>query len=299
MEQRTQPHDFIGVVLPTSNNNIDQSVVPKLSFSPRMRAYAASAALVIALAACGGSTNAQTEVTSGTDANPAETANFIPADRSTDGEPPEALAAVAAGNPSGSSADAPGDVSPVGIDSPPSPAHAEGNHAILADGKIYLRGTVPSPAISDLTVDAFERILGDGNVVAEYTIDPDVPFDSEASQAVFLKDNVLFETGSAVITPEFESILAFSPLLLEEQPEATLWVFGHTDSQGDDAANLELSQQRVEAVREWIVERGGDDARIFTSGEGESQPIADNATAEGRALNRRVEFTLDGFDINA
>ena len=187
--------------------------------------------------------------------------------------------------------------SPIGADSPPSPRQAEGNHAILSNGQIFLRGSVPTVEIADLTTAAFDRIFGEGNVIAEFAINPDSTYSSEDSQAVYLAENVLFETGSAQITDEFESILAFSPLLLQEQPEATLWVFGHTDSDGDDAANLELSEQRVEAVREWIVERGGDDDRIFTSGEGETLPIADNATEEGRALNRRVEFTLDGFDI--
>ena len=94
-----------------------------------------------------------------------------------------------------------------------------------------------------------------------------------------------------------KTILGFSPLLLQQQPEATLWIFGHTDSAGDDAANLALSQQRVEAVKAWIVERGGDEERIFIEGVGEAEPVADNATAEGRALNRRVEFTLASFDI--
>ena len=236
-----------------------------------------------------------------------DSSGFLTAEAPTEGPPPEALAEVAVDDSDSAPADdepaeadepSPESVSPIGADSPPSPPGAEGNHAVLSNGQIFLRGSVPNTEITDLTVGAFERILGEGNVTAEYVVDPDTTFDPAADQSVFLAENVLFETGSAVITEEFETILGFSPLLLQQQPDATLWVFGHTDSAGDDAANLTLSENRVEAVKEWIVERGGDPERIFISGEGEAKPIADNATAEGRALNRRVEFTIASFDIN-
>jgi len=69
-------------------------------------------------------------------------------------------------------------------------------------------------------------------------------------------------------------------------------VEGHTDNVGDDASNFTLSQKRSEAVREYVISKGIDESRISARGYGETKPIADNKTPEGRALNRRVEVKL-------
>ena len=69
---------------------------------------------------------------------------------------------------------------------------------------------------------------------------------------------------------------------------------GHTDSQGSDAYNLRLSQQRAESVREYLVSQGVEPGRITARGYGESQPIASNDTADGRATNRRVTLRIIG-----
>jgi outer membrane protein OmpA-like peptidoglycan-associated protein len=73
---------------------------------------------------------------------------------------------------------------------------------------------------------------------------------------------------------------------------ASLRVEGFTDSQGADAANLSLSRQRAEAVRKALVGAGLDGGRIQTVGRGKAEPVADNASAEGRARNRRVEIIV-------
>ena len=213
-----------------------------------------------------------------------------------DSDDPEALADSAVSEAADSD-DAEDAEAPIVIDSPPSPPGAPVNHSVLDDGRIFLRGTVPTEEISELTVVAFEAILGEGNAISEFTIDPSVDFDADQSQAIFLADAVLFETGSAEVTDEFADVLSFSPLLLEAHPAATLWAFGHTDSVGGAASNLELSQNRVDAVANWIIDQGGDPERVFPEGVGEDQPIADNSTEEGRAQNRRVEFIVDDFDI--
>ena len=72
----------------------------------------------------------------------------------------------------------------------------------------------------------------------------------------------------------------------------TVRIIGHTDSQGSDAINNPLSKDRADAVRDYLVAQGVPATRISTAGRGEHQPIADNATAEGRAKNRRVEIFL-------
>jgi OOP family OmpA-OmpF porin len=71
--------------------------------------------------------------------------------------------------------------------------------------------------------------------------------------------------------------------------DETLHVIGHTDSTGPEEHNQGLSERRAAAVAGWLIEQGIPESRITTSGMGESQPVADNSTREGRAMNRRVE----------
>ncbi|MDO4232665.1 MAG: OmpA family protein, partial [Lautropia sp.] len=69
---------------------------------------------------------------------------------------------------------------------------------------------------------------------------------------------------------------------------------GHTDSVGNDAYNQRLSVRRAEAVKAYLVSKGVDPARVYTEGKGETQPVADNKTRDGRAQNRRVEIEVVG-----
>ena len=78
--------------------------------------------------------------------------------------------------------------------------------------------------------------------------------------------------------------------LLQAQPDWKMKIEGHTDSTGSAAANMALSQQRAAAVVAWLVKNGIDRARLTPIGRGDTQPIADNSTDEGRAHNRRVEL---------
>ena len=73
---------------------------------------------------------------------------------------------------------------------------------------------------------------------------------------------------------------------------------GHTDSVGSNAYNQRLSVRRAESVKAYLVSKGIERNRIYTEGKGESQPVADNRTAEGRAKNRRVEIEVVGTRAN-
>jgi OOP family OmpA-OmpF porin len=101
---------------------------------------------------------------------------------------------------------------------------------------------------------------------------------------------VYFDNDSARIKPESDPDLDRLVGFLEQSPSATGVLEGHTDSNGKAAHNLGLSQRRAEAVKSYLVAHGIAAARLSTMGYGQSRPIADNATADGRALNRRVVF---------
>ena len=104
--------------------------------------------------------------------------------------------------------------------------------------------------------------------------------------------NVTFDTDSAALRPQFFGVLNSVGKVLTEYDKTVVEVAGHTDSTGSDSYNLQLSQRRANTVGEYLYTQGIMDQRIMTVGMGEHHPIADNSTAEGRQLNRRVEITL-------
>ncbi len=107
----------------------------------------------------------------------------------------------------------------------------------------------------------------------------------------FSTTGILFDFQSAVIKPESYAVVKDIAGVLKENPSIRVKVIGHTSSDGDDKANMELSQKRASAVKDLLVSEFGLDAsRLESEGKGETQPVADNKTKEGKVLNRRVEF---------
>ena len=102
---------------------------------------------------------------------------------------------------------------------------------------------------------------------------------------------VEFEVKSYALTSEGETLLDEISTALESVPKVRVRITGHTDSQGSHEENQVLSELRAQAVLDYLVARGADRSRFDVVGLGESEPIADNDTAEGRARNRRIEFT--------
>jgi len=114
---------------------------------------------------------------------------------------------------------------------------------------------------------------------------------TERGVVVTLGD-VLFETGEAELKQGSRSNVLDVVELLQSEPGKKIRVEGHTDSRGSAEFNLQLSEDRAEAVKEALVAEGIDPSRITTVGMGEDFPIADNDTAEGRSQNRRVDVIL-------
>ena len=103
---------------------------------------------------------------------------------------------------------------------------------------------------------------------------------------------IQFETNSSKLKAESYPILDNVVRIMGQYPDYKLSIEGHTDSQGDDALNMKLSTERAQSAAAYLISKGIDSGRLVTKGFGETMPIADNNTAEGRAQNRRVEFKL-------
>jgi outer membrane protein OmpA-like peptidoglycan-associated protein len=105
-------------------------------------------------------------------------------------------------------------------------------------------------------------------------------------------DNVHFDFGKATLRPESFAELEELVSYLKNKDNIKVEIAGHTDNVGTDADNLKLSQQRAEAIRNYVVKKGIAPVRILAKGYGASQPVADNDTDEGRQLNRRTEVRI-------
>ncbi len=120
---------------------------------------------------------------------------------------------------------------------------------------------------------------------------------SQTSRGIVLTlDDVLFDTGRAVLKPGAERSIEQIAAFLSEYPERRVQIEGFTDSQGSDEYNRELSQSRADAVARAIIQRGIDAQRVRALGYGEGFPVASNADSGSRQLNRRVEIIVSNDD---
>lgn len=186
---------------------------------------------------------------------------------------------------------------------------------VPGNGILTISGTVPSQAIKDFAMNLAATSYGAENVVNNIVVDPSVDttfslfrlplvfpaFEPFPVWHVEIFDNVIsgqllngasFPSGSAELTPQLLQLMPVGAAILTRNPTLLLTVEGHSDSVGSAESNMVLSVARADAAKQWFVAAGIDPARVFAVGYGESQPIADNETPEGRAQNRRIEFRL-------
>jgi len=107
-----------------------------------------------------------------------------------------------------------------------------------------------------------------------------------------MPSGITFAFNDASVQPQFRPTLDEVSSILSQYPKTYIDVYGHTDSDGSDAYNQTLSERRAQSVAGYLPSHGVQSARIATRGFGETQPIASNATEEGKAANRRVEIKI-------
>lgn len=107
---------------------------------------------------------------------------------------------------------------------------------------------------------------------------------------------ILFDTNKSDLKPEAQSNLQKLATSLQNNQNTNILIVGHTDNTGSDSYNMDLSVRRAESVKSYIASNNVSASRLTTSGKGESEPIADNNTVEGRSQNRRVEIVIVAND---
>ncbi|MDH3301246.1 MAG: OmpA family protein [Acidimicrobiia bacterium] len=182
-------------------------------------------------------------------------------------------------------------------------------------GSVTLDGFVPSQAVIELLAGGAQAVYGPDQVTNNLTVDDSTysSFWMQTMPGVFqlfqafpayqftveegafsgaIQGGVNFATDSTEISPQAAQALDIGVAVLARDISIGMLVTGHTDSQGPDDYNQALSEARAQSVVDYFVASGIDPARLIAAGAGESQPVADNETDEGRAQNRRVEFVF-------
>jgi len=117
--------------------------------------------------------------------------------------------------------------------------------------------------------------------------------DDSRGTVITVPAGVLFASGKSDLLGTASTRLEQVAEALKNEPDRKISIVGHTDSQGSDQSNMELSQRRAATVQNFFIAHGIPADKVTATGAGESQPVADNNTAEGRANNRRVEIIID------
>jgi len=157
----------------------------------------------------------------------------------------------------------------------------------LPQGDDYIVGL---KAISDTTKYAMVKVpmLKED----EYFSDPFIVTIKFQLARSYRLDNVHFDVDKATLRPDSYSQLNELLEYLQRHPEIKIEIAGHTDNTGNDAHNLALSQDRSNAIKNYLVKKGIKATQVTAKGYGSKQPVADNATEDGRQLNRRTEVRI-------
>lgn len=196
-----------------------------------------------------------------------------------------AVADASAGGADSGSSDGSGSGTTAGSDD-----ESGGAVIVIEPGAVVLRGDVPDQITIDKLIESFADIdFGATTVVDELSIVPGAP---RPSGTILVGGAVLFDFDSDQLKDSDSTVLNDLATIFRARPAWSMVVVGHTDSAGLDVYNLELSLRRANAVKDALVSAGVDPAALTIEGAGATDPIADNATLEGRIQNRRIEFEV-------
>ncbi len=159
--------------------------------------------------------------------------------------------------------------------------------------RVALKGTVANEALRQQVVSKIALALN-----PTYTVDNALVVAGPAAQEVLdrtLSNRIVeFESGSATLTPKGVAILDEMVAAMKQIGMPKVQIIGHTDSSGNRQANVSLSLARANSVRDYLVSKGIPAESLTAMGSGPDHPVTSNATAEGRARNRRIEFRQTG-----
>jgi len=150
---------------------------------------------------------------------------------------------------------------------------------------------ISAPAAAAIADSDGDGVADDLDKCPDSPADKPVDADGCTIESVVLK-NVNFESNSSELTTGSSDSLDNAVDAMNKYPDLRIEIQAHTDNMGDAAYNQLLSEQRAQSVRDYMVDKGISAERMEVKGYGETQPIADNNTREGRAKNRRVELRI-------
>lgn len=168
----------------------------------------------------------------------------------------------------------------------------------LVNRDISLRGTVDKPSLRDSLRKSLADLLPEGYTSTTEISVPEAPRSLTAEECqtelanLVANRRITFASGMARLTPEASPILEDVVKVAMRCNGVTIEVGGYTDSRGDRDVNLKLSQDRAQAVVDYLAGRGIGRTSLVAKGYGQSNPVATNRTWEGRATNRRIEFSI-------
>jgi len=166
---------------------------------------------------------------------------------------------------------------------------SKGNPSQKCD--LYSGMNVGAQSLNPLTIQDVEKIVKENlpkEVVREIVVEKPITLIENR----WVLAGVNFEFNSANLTKESFPILLNALQVLTQYPDMRIEIRGHTDNTGGEEFNQILSERRSKVVKDYLVANGIGSERLVVKGVGESEPIADNRTVEGKTLNRRIEFKV-------
>lgn len=161
---------------------------------------------------------------------------------------------------------------------------------IVQGSKVELRGKVANDTEKQATENLFKSL-----VPTSYMLNTDLSINLSEQKILddTLKNRIIeFESGSAILTAAGQKILNEMAVALNKVKGKNVKIIGHTDSSGDSKKNVQLSLQRAQVVKQYLISKQISETILSTEGVGSQQAVADNSTAEGRRKNRRIEFEV-------